>query len=1103
MKKNLLNGLLLAAWGCILANQSFAQTDYSNAEWQNPLVSGVNKLPPRNAAWPCPDSDSGWKSSYDHSPWVTALNGKWSFHWAPDPDSRPLDFYLPEFDASGWNQIPVPSCWELEGFKVQPAGQPNYGVPIYTNSVYPFKVNPPIVMDAPPKNYTSFAQRNPVGSYRRTFQVPAKWKGGRTLIHFAGVSSAMYLWVNGKKIGFSKNSRSPAEFDITDELHPGPNLLAVEVYRWCDGSYLEDQDMWRLSGIFRDVFLYHTPAISLWDFYVGAKLDDDYQNATVSLRYSIRRTQDGRTPGTASPPVISTSASGLHVRLRLRGPDGKILGGAPLLDEAVDGLAQGINPERTTASVPARNPLLWTDETPNVYDALVELVENGKVLESRRVDVGFRKVEIRDKQFFINGQSIKIKGVNRHEMDPATGYTLTKARMEEDLRLIKQANLNFVRTSHYPNDPRWYELCNRYGIFLMAENNLESHGLSYLKKVLPGDNPQWIPASVDRMERLVIRDRNHPSVVIWSLGNEAGFGTDFLAVRKAAQAADPELRPIHYADMNLAADMDSQTYPTTAWLLQHVEGKAERSGEHGEIGLTEQHGPYPSGKGFIANEYAHAHGNSVGNLQDYWDVFEKYPMLWGGFIWEWVDQTLYKTDPEGKKHDVYGGDFGDQPNDGRFCEKGLVSSQRVPRPHYWEVKKVMQFIKVLPVDPVKGVFNIRTQYRFIPLSGFTCDWVLEKNGRTLRSGQLAKLSLKPGAEQTVTIPWGSPKWQQGSEYYVTLRFRLAADKPWAKAGQLVAWTQIQVPVSPAVAAEKTAGKVNLTRDGADWVASANGTTVRVDGAHGWLTSFAAAGHEYLVAPLRPNFWRVPTDNDLGWKVPQIMKAWKDAATKAELQTVESALTDHGACITSKWKLPIQETSATLSYWLNTDGSLHVTMQVEVGKDSPEIPRIGVQFAMPSALDRIAWYGRGPQENYRDRKTGAAVGIYQSRINDWITPYVRPQENANRTDVRWIEFRAASGNGLQIKAAPQPFGVSAWPYTQEDLEKATHDYQLPHRNAITVNVDGFQMGVGGDSSWGKPTHEEYRIKAKGHYEFSFDLKAAGCSLVPVDTHVYHQ
>jgi len=1051
------------AWTLIGSFAQGARTNSNSPEWEDLAVFGQNKLPPRCPAWPCPDADSGWKSTYDASPWVRSLNGDWAFRWSPDPDSRPANFYSTTFDASDWKSIPVPSCWELQG----------YGVPMYVNFTYPFKVDPPQVMEEPPKNYTSYGQRNPVGSYRRTFKVPANWGAGRTLIHFAGVDSAMYVWVNGQKVGYSENSRVPAEFDITDYLRDGENLLAVEVYKFSDSSYLEDQDMWRFAGIFRDVLLYHTPVASIWDFYVNAELATNLQNAVVSLRYTLRN-------------LATKQNDAFDIRLSLRDPSGKTVGGDPLIVERIGRLDAGMTPEKTTSSVKVHKPLLWTSETPNVYDALVELVQNGKVIEARRVDVGFRRVEIHDKQFFVNGVSIKMKGVNRHESDPAGGYTVSRESMEKDITLIKQANLNFVRTCHYTDDPRWYELCNRYGLFIMDENNLETHGISYHRRILPGDDPQWLAAVVDRMQRTVIRDRNNPAVVIWSLGNEAGYGNDFLAMREAARAADPQLRPIHYADMNLAADMDSQTYPTIQWLLQDVEGKAVRKGEGGEIGLVEQHGPYPTGKPFMANEYAHAEANSLGNLQDYWDVFEKYPMLLGGFIWEWADQTIYKTNSEGKKFLAYGGDFGEQPNDGYRCVKGLVSADRVPRPHYWEARKVFQYVKTTSDNPASGSIRIRNKYFFIDLSGFEAEWALEENGISIREGKLKDLNAKPGEEQMVTIPWGKPDWKPGSEYFLTVRFRLKADTLWAKAGFVVAWDQLSIPVPAASRMIAIPGKVNFSQEGMDWVASVNGTRIRVDGNHGWLSSLTFAGQEILFAPLRPNFWRVPTDNDIGWKVPVTMGAWKDAAAKAELQNLDAIETPEGVRIAADLKLPGLSTNLSLSYLLRGDGSVGVALHLEVAKSTPELPRIGVQFAIPAAWSQIRWFGRGPQETYWDRKTGAAVGLYETSVNDWITHYVRPQENANRTDVRWIKFTAAHGSGLEVRSSGRLLGASAWPYSADDLEAATHDYQLAPRNSITVNVDGWQMGIGGDISWGLPVHDQYRLLAKGTYDFSFDL-----------------
>jgi beta-galactosidase len=1087
--------MILAVIGCLLfvvskagtippAFHSVSGTDtilpsvYDHVEWQDPLVFGINKLPPRNPAWPNPDARSGWKSDYEHSPWLLSLDGDWSFNWSPDPSSRPENFYLPSFDASTWNKIPVPSCWELHG----------YGVAIYTNYTYPFKVDPPRVMGTPPENYTSFTQRNPVGSYRRMFRLPADWKGGHTLLHFAGAGSALYVWVNGKKVGYSENSRLPAEFDITPFLQGGDNLLAVEVYRFSDGSYLEDQDMWRLSGIFRDVVLYHTPDVTLWDFYVDASLDARYENAQVRLFYRIRNSLPGQ-------------PSGLRIRLSLRDPRGGILNNGPLLEEAVKPVVTGVSEEDSTASVTVNKPWRWTPETPNIYDALVELVQDGKVIEARRVDLGFRKVEMHDKQFFVNGRSIKIKGINRHEADPEGGYTLTPARMKQDLRLIKQANFNFIRTSHYPDDPRWYELCDRYGIFIMDENNLETHGISYHRRILPGDKPEWEPAVVDRMRRMVIRDRNLPCVVMWSLGNEAGYGNAFMKMREAARIADPQQRPIHYADMNLAADMDSQTYPTIEWLHQHVAGKAVRKGEHGETGSPEQHGPYPSGKAFVANEYAHAQANSLGNFQDYWDVYEKYPMLLGGFIWEWCDQALYKKDGQGRRVLAYGGDFGDFPNDGRSCLKGLVSSERAPRPHYYEAKKVQQYIKVVADQLADGRIRVLNNYSFISLDGFDVQWQLEENGAVIRQGKLKALDIEPGGSAVMAVPWGNLNWKAGSEYFLTITFSLRKSTLWADSGYVVAKEQLPVllPIENKIAStidrntstsfgEGSSEGVEWSRSGGDWIATAGGARLLVDGNTGLIRSYSVAGKEYLASSVRPNFWRAPLDNDIGWKTPVNMAPWKDAGSRAGMQKLEAVSTSDGYRLEASFHLPVEAVELYITYCLLRDGRVHVDFRLELGKTAPELPRIGLQFAIPAGFDQVRWYGRGPWENYLDRKTSAMVGIYQSTVRDWITPYVRPQENGNHTDTRWVAFTDKAGTGLQVSADKNFFGVSAWPYSEQDLETATHNEQLPVRDFITVNIDGWQMGVGGDISWGLPVHNEYRLLAKGRYEYAFYINS---------------
>ncbi|MEM9079059.1 MAG: glycoside hydrolase family 2 TIM barrel-domain containing protein, partial [Verrucomicrobiota bacterium] len=554
-------------------------------EIEDPTITGISKLPPRSNSWPCPDQASAEEYRYGNSPWIKSLNGMWKFHWAKRPEERPRFFFKKDFDVTNWDEIPVPSTWEREG----------YGTPIYVNSIYPFHVDPPRIMGEPDKTYTTYLERNPTGSYVRSFHVPKPWQGQRILLHFAGVSSAMFVWVNGEKIGYSQGSRLPAEFDITQHIVEGENQLAVEVYKYCDGSYLEDQDFWRLGGIYRDVFLTTLPQDGIWDVYVEPKFDPRSGKGEIRLHH---------TPLAECQPEVT---------LTLKDPQGKIVSSA--------------------TSFPVKP---WSPDSPSVYHAFVEVRNKDRLVSVYKVPVAFRRLEIEGPLLLFNGKPLKIRGVNRHEFDPHSGYTVTEELMRKDLILLKQGNVNFVRNAHYPADPRWYELCDEIGMLVMDEANVESHGLSYHKRVLPGDQPEWTKAVVERMERMVVRSRQHPCVQMWSLGNEAGYGKAFLEMRKACLQADPEKRVIQYADMNKAADLDSQTYPTVKWLKEHIANKASRKGEQGQDSNEEQHGPYPSGRPFLMNEYAHAMGNSLGNFQDYWKLIANETILCGGFIWDWV-----------------------------------------------------------------------------------------------------------------------------------------------------------------------------------------------------------------------------------------------------------------------------------------------------------------------------------------------------------------------------------------------------------------------------------------------------------------------------------
>ncbi len=1016
-------------------------------EIQDPRMTQIGKLPPRGNAWPCPDAASAANPDANESPWVRSLNGRWKFHWVPRPEQRPVRFHEEGFDTRDWTEVPVPSTWEREG----------HGTPLYVNSRYPFHVDPPRVMGDPDPKFTSYRERNPVGSYVRTFEVPAEWKGMRVILHFGGVYSAMFVWVNGQTVGYSQDSRLPAEFDITGVLKPGQNRLAVEVYKLCDGSYIEDQDFWRLSGIHRDVLLMAVPADGLWDVYA----QPEYNPASGEGRVTLHRTpMPGATP---------------EVRFALLDAAGNVL---------------GRHPER----IELKTVHPWSPEHPTLYTAQVEVSDRGRVIEVFRLPVGFRKLEVVGQELHFNGRPLKIRGVNRHESDPHTGYVITEALMRRDLELIKRANINCVRASHYPNHPRWYALCDEWGVMVMDEANVESHGLSYHKRILPGDQPEWSAAVVERMERMVVRDRQHPCVVMWSLGNEAGYGTAFLQMREACRKQDPEQRLIQYADMNRAADMDSQTYPDIAWLKQHLAGKATRKGEQGQSSHEAQHGRYPSGRPFLMNEYAHAMGNSVGNLQDYWDLIWAQPILSGGFIWEWADQALYRDRSDPSKGFLYGGDFGDIPNDGNFCLKGLVSADRLPRPQYFEVQKVYQSVRFDGSAIEKGRLTVQNRFLDTGLDEFDFSYEIRANGDVIKAGTLPPCVVPPGQTRELDVSQIALAAKAlnvtGQEVAITFKLALAHATAWAPAGHVMAWEQVPWPQIMKDLPELPTGAVLEETTDAGVLLRGDGFSVRFSRRTGLPDSYAVAGQELLVKPMQWNFWRALTDNDKGWNVQQKLGAWKSAGQEVTIELLEPTR-DAAGRIQVRGRLTIPKRNARIDvhHFVAVGGIVNTEVSFEVvgTNKGPDIPRLGIQFAVPRTLETVRWYGRGPHENYWDRRTSAPIGRYQSTVPDWITPYVRPQENANRCDVRWLSLTDGQGRGLRIEApAANPLSVSAWPYSMEDLTLARHDFELPRREFITVNVDHLQMGVGGDNSWGLPVNEPYRIKPDRTYRWSFRL-----------------
>jgi beta-galactosidase len=1033
-------------------------------EIQNPETIGINKLPARTSVWPSPTVEDAKKSDYDHSVWVKSLNGQWQFHWSPDPQSRPIGFYMPDFPRNDWKTIKVPSTIERQGF----------GVPLYTNKIYPFKANPPFVMDEPDPRFTTFLQRNPVGSYCRTFSVPDNWKDKRIILHLASASSAVFVWVNGKKIGYSQDSRLPAEFDLSDFLIKGENFLAIETYKYCDGSYLEDQDFWRFSGLFRDVFIRAVPKITLWDVYAQPEVNLKGKNGSITLHYSTS-SLSGKTEKDFTISVMVASPGGQQLVKR---------------DFKIDPVAVGFGNELTLPQINLGKVDLWSGEKPVQYYVDVELKQNGKTGEAYRLPVAFRKIEVAGNTILLNGLKLKVRGVNRHEFSPDLGWTISKDEMVRDLVLMKQANINFVRTAHYPNDPRWYELCDQYGMMVMDEANLESHGMSYHRRILPGDKPEWELASTTRMKNMVIRDRQFPCVIMWSLGNEAGYGTNFLKMREIALKNDPEKRLIQYADMNLAADMDSQTYPTVEWMKQHLQGKAARKGEHGESSNEEQHGKYPSGKPFLLNEYAHSMGNSLGDFNEYWQLIYENDMLAGGFTWDWVDQALWKNREDKLKGLVYGGDFGDFPTDTNFCVNGLIGADRIPHPHYFELKKVYQPFTFSQVNNHPFTFQIINRNLNTNSNEYVFSYQLIEDGIKASEGLLPVIDIKPLDKKMFTLP-GGIKIDSAKECFITFKLSLKNDCLWAKKGDVVAWEQFPLTTRPEVApkiSSKGFSKLQKTESKELYKISGDNFSVSIDKSTGMIVGYMVNGEAFIQDNVRFNFWRALTDNDRGWRVDQKMKDWSQEAVNYKLTSLEMVSSDKDiVLIKSRYLLQATQSTAEVQHFIYPDGKVRIDFEMNIPANSENVPRIGLQFEIDKQMQNIAWYGRGPYENYPDRKTGSPFGIYSSTVNAWITPYVKPQENANRCEVRWIKFGNKSNRELQfVSQKTSSLSVSAWPYTQQTLSNSRHDFELTMHNRIVVNIDCAQMGVGGDNSWGLPVLDQYLLKP-GKYHYSFIIK----------------
>ncbi len=1039
-------------WGlCNLLLPLFSQVESPTTDWENPAIIGINKEPAHASYFSIWEGQRIMMGQSTDPPYYLSLNDDWYFHWSAKPADRPVNFYKLDYDVTGWKKVPVPGNWQMSG----------YGRPIYLNVRYPFQKNPPYIAH----------DNNPVGSYRREFNVPETWlvKGNRVLIHFDGVESAFYIWVNGKKVGYSQGSRTPAEFDITPFVQKGNNILAVEVYRWSDGSYLECQDFWRLSGIFRDVYLFSQPALHIRDFELSCDLDQEYKDALCYVTAWVKN-------------QANEAYRDVEVEVTLLGKGKKPFGGK---FPTMTGSSVYIHPGAESIvkmKFFVENPLKWSAEEPNLYTVQINLKQgeegNKKTIEQFHCLFGFREVEIKKGLLLVNGVPINIKGVNRHEHDPDKGHYPTRAAMMRDIHLMKLHNINAVRTSHYPNVPGWYDLCDRFGLYVIDEANIESHGIGYRPEHTLANRPAWKEAHLDRVRRMVERDKNHPSVIIWSMGNEAGDGTTFEAVSRWIHHRDPS-RPVHYerAGRRPHTDIVCPMYPRIETIAQYGREKHDRP--------------------LIMCEYAHAMGNAVGNLQEYWDVIERYDHLQGGCIWDWVDQGLRKTSPDQKMYWAYGGDYGDEPNDGNFCINGLVFPDRTIPPKLLEVKQVYRNITVELIDLGKQVIRIHNKYAFTNLDKFHGRWALSENGEIIQSGQLPLLTIGPGERKTIKVPFIKPKLKAGAEYRLDIAFDAPGGKSSPAKGHEVAREQLllayQVPQKP--------GKKNVSKG--RLVLSEAGNRVEIKGrdnsflvvfdrTSGTIAELVYAGKtiigdtaavDHLKGP-ELNAYRAATDNNR-----YLEKEWLAAGLDNLSRTVEDFRVEklktgvirvtvqmayRGHCT------PTCGFSQRCSYSVSGDGHIKIDNKIQPFGKLPILPKLGVRLAIAGDFKQFTWYGRGPHENYPDRKTSAFFGVYSSTVADQYVPYVRPQETGNKEDVRWACLHDNTGNGLRITMESGPLAITALNYTAHDLAAANHLHELTARPNIILCIDVWQLGLG-NGSCGPGVIEKYR-----RYPASFDF-----------------
>ena len=1105
IKKMMLSGAL----GCLISGMAYA--DGSSPQpvkpyWQDIQVVAVNKEKPRSSFMSYADRETALTSRFEKSPYYSLLNGTWKFFFVDSYKDLPQNITDPSVNTSSWDDITVPGNWEVQG----------HGVAIYTNHGYEFKPKnpqPPLLPEA-----------NPVGVYRRDIEIPANWDNRDIYLHIGGAKSGLYVYLNGKEVGYSEDSKNPAEFLINKYLQPGKNVLTLKIFRWSTGSYLECQDFWRMSGIERDVFLWSQPKASIQDFRVVSTLDDTYTNGIFKLAVDLKN--------------HTQKTKNLNVGYELLDAKGNLMA-----SEANDIWVSPASPQTASFEYDLKNVAPWSAEHPNLYKLLMTIKEDGKVIEVVPFNVGFRRFEMKQidqaaengKPYTVllfNGQPVKFKGVNIHEHNPETGHYVTEELMRKDFELMKQNNINAVRLCHYPQDRKFYELCDEYGLYVYDEANIESHGMYYsLKKGgTLGNNPEWLIPHMDRTMNMYERNKNYPSVTFWSLGNEAGNGYNFY--QTYLYLKDKEInsmnRPVNYerALWEWNTDMYVPQYPSAEWL--------EEIGRKG------------SDRPVAPSEYSHAMGNSSGNLWDQWKAIYKYPNLQGGFIWDWVDQGILEKDKNGREYYTYGGDYGvNAPSDGNFLCNGIVNPDRTPHPAMAEVKYAHQNIGFEAIDLANGLFRVTNRFYFTNLKKYMVHYSVTANNKVVRSGKVS-LDIEPQASKEFTVPVGNLKPQAGTEYFVNFNVTTVEKEPLIPIGHEIACDQFRLPIENPKKTFKTSGpKLTVSTNGDNLSASSSKVNFVFNRKTGIVTSYKVDGTEYFSEGfgIQPNFWRAPTDNDYGNGMPKRLQVWKESSKNFNVTDATVTMDGNNAEVNVNYLLPAGNLYI-VNYTIYPSGAVNVAArftstdmdaaQTEVseatrtatftpGRDAARkeasklnVPRIGVRFRLPASMNQVEYFGRGPAENYLDRNAGSMIGLYKSTAEELYFPYVRPQENGHHTDTRWVSLSTGK-KGLLIQA-DNTIGFNALRNSIEDFddEEATglprqwsnftpeqvanhdeaaaknvlrrqhHINDITPRDFVEVCVDLKQQGVAGYDSWGSRPEPAYTLPANREYNWGFTL-----------------